>query len=222
MAEELLQRFDARFPRLGREEALRRSLSRQGRLVRLPVDQHICLEGSSCTHLAFLLEGTARIYKVGETGREITLYRIEPGECCILTLSCILTEKRFPAFAVAETELEAVVVPAATVRHWTDTLPGWRRYSWDLVADRLGNIISLVEEITFRRMDQRLEHHLARAELFPPGRRVSVTHQQIATELGTSREVVSRLLKDLEQKGKVELGRGWLKVNAPLLPGTPV
>ena len=216
MDDSQLQRFRYRYPRLAGEPVLLQELARQGRVVTLEAGQHICLEGNGCSHLAFPLEGVARIYKVGETGREITLYRIEPGECCILTLSCILTESPFPAFAVAEQPLTGVVVPAGVIRHWSDTLPGWRQYSWNLVASRLGDIISLVEEITFRRMDQRLERHLASRERFPPGQQVKVTHQQIATELGTSREVVSRLLKDLEQKGRVELGRGWLRVLGPL------
>ncbi len=218
MRDSLLQRFQACYPELAGEPMLLQDLDRQGRAVTLEPGQHICLEGNGCSHLAFPLEGVARIYKTGETGREITLYRIEPGECCILTLSCILTQAPFPAFAVAEQPLHGVVVPAAVIRRWNETLAGWRHYSWNLVASRLGDILSLVEEITFRRMDQRLEHHLANPERFPPGQQVKVTHQQIATELGTSREVVSRLLKDLEQKGRVELGRGWLRVLPPQRP----
>jgi len=215
VTENAATRFAARFPSLSKDEAVRLGLIHYGQAVKLSAATHICLEGSACAQLAFVLEGTARVYKVGETGREITLYRVEPGECCILTLSCILTDQPFPAFAVAETELEALVVPAAVVRQWSDRSSLWRHYSWQLVARRLGDVISLVEEITFRRMDERLERYLARAAAFPPGKRVKITHQQIATELGTSREVVSRLLKELEQQGQVRLGRGWLTVMPP-------
>ena len=206
------QGFPGAFPDLARHADLADEVTRHGRLMELPAGQHICLEGTTCEHLAFVLEGMARIYKVGETGREITLYRLERGECCILTLSCILSEKRFPAFAISETPMRVIVVPAKVIRRWMDQQPLWRRYAWDLIATRLGDIISLVEEITFRRMDERLEYHLARSELFPLGQPVKITHQQIATELGTSREVVSRLLKDLEQKQVVQQGRGWLKL----------
>lgn len=212
---QLSQRFSHAFPELGRSSDLISEIDRHGRSVELPPGQHICLEGTSCDHLAFVLSGTARIYKMGETGREITLYRLDRGECCILTLSCILSEKRFPAFAISETEMEAVILPAAVIQRWMEQLPVWRRHAWDLVASRLGDIISLVEEITFRRMDERLEFYLGRADRFPVGERVQVTHQQIATELGTSREVVSRLLKDLEQRQLVQLGRGWLQLLRP-------
>jgi CRP/FNR family transcriptional regulator len=212
---ELSRRFASTFPELGKNNDLINEIGRHGRGVALPPGQHICLEGTSCDQLAFILSGTARIYKTGETGREITLYRLDRGECCILTLSCILSDRRFPAFAISETEMEAAMVPAAVIQRWMEQLPVWRHHAWDLVASRLGDIISLVEEITFRRMDQRLELYLRRADRFPPGEQVQITHQQIATELGTSREVVSRLLKDLEQRQLVQLGRGWLRLLRP-------
>lgn len=210
--ETVLHSFLEAFPELAQHADLNREVIRHGHLVELSAGRHICLEGSTCEHLALVVEGMARIYKVGETGREITLYRLEKGECCILTLSCILSSKRFPAFAISETSMRVILVPANVIQRWMEQLPVWRRYAWDMIASRLGNIISLVEEITFRRMDERLEFYLARKELFPTGQPVKITHQQIATELGTSREVISRLLKDLEQKKVVQQGRGWLKL----------
>jgi len=215
MTDALQQRFERLYPALGGDETFIRSLLHNGRRVSLPAGEHICLEGSSCNHLAFVLSGTGRVYKLSESGREITLYRVESGECCILTLSCIISEKRFPAFAVSESDLEAIVVPAAVIQEWMDGMPSWRRYAWDLIAARLGDVISLVEEVTFRRMDERLGFYLNQADIFPLGQKTAITHQQIAAELGTSREVVSRLLKDLEQQGIVEPGRGWIKVLQP-------
>ncbi len=207
--------FRTLFPELGRDEQLVRAVLSTGSQVQLSAGEHICMEGSNCSHLAFVLSGTGRIYKLSETGREITLYRVEPGECCILTLSCIVSEKRFPAFAVSESELQAIIIPAASIQQWMDDSRSWRRYAWNLIAERLGEVISLVEEITFRRMDERLAFYLNQASLFPLRQQARITHQQIAAELGTSREVISRLLKDLEEQGIVELGRGWLKLLKP-------
>ncbi|WP_456404641.1 Crp/Fnr family transcriptional regulator [Thiolapillus sp.] len=209
---DLRQRFEQLFPELGKDRTFSQSVLATGQQVSLPAGQHICLEGSNCSHLAFVLSGTGRVYKLSESGREITLYRVEPGECCILTLSCIVSEKRFPAFAVSETELEAIVVPAATIQDWMDSTRSWRRYAWKLIAARLGDVISLVEEVTFRRMDERLSFYLGQKDKFPVQQKISVTHQQIAAELGTSREVISRLLKDLEQQQIVESGRGWIRL----------
>ncbi|WP_456414245.1 Crp/Fnr family transcriptional regulator [Thiolapillus sp.] len=207
----LQQEFARLFPDLGADEGFLQSLLGMGQQVALPAGQHICLEGSNCSHLAFVLAGTGRVYKLSESGREITLYRVEAGECCILTLSCIVSEKRFPAFAVSETELQAIVVPAAVIQEWMDNNRSWRRYAWNLIAARLGDVISLIEEVTFRRMDERLGFYLNQEKLFPLNQKTPITHQQIAAELGTSREVISRLLKDLEQQKIVDLGRGWVR-----------
>ena len=215
MTDSLQHRFERLYPALANDASFLRSLLDSGRQISLPAGQHICLEGSNCNHLAFVLSGTGRVYKLGESGREITLYRVDAGECCILTLSCIISEKRFPAFAVSESDLEAILVPASVIQDWMDSIRSWRRYAWNLIAARLGDVISLVEEVTFRRMDERLGFYLNQADKFPLGRKTAITHQQIAAELGTSREVISRLLKDLEQQGIVELGRGWIRVLKP-------
>lgn len=215
MTDSLQHRFERLYPALANDASFLRSLLDSGRQISLPAGQHICLEGSNCSHLAFVLSGTGRVYKLGESGREITLYRVDAGECCILTLSCIISEKRFPAFAVSESDLEAILVPASVIQDWMDSIRSWRRYAWNLIAARLGDVISLVEEVTFRRMDERLGFYLNQADKFPLGRKTAITHQQIAAELGTSREVISRLLKDLEQQGIVELGRGWIRVLKP-------
>ena len=204
----------ALFPGLAADAALLNELSTLGRPVSLPADHHICLEGDHCQQLALVLDGRARVYKTGETGREITLYRLEAGDTCILTLSCLLGRRPFPAWAITETPTTALVVPAGAVRRWMDERPAWRSFTWELVAGRLADIISLVEEITFRRMDERLEQLLDDPARFPPGHKVAITHREIATELGTSREVVSRLLKDLEHRGRVTTGRGWIQVAA--------
>ncbi|WP_456376550.1 Crp/Fnr family transcriptional regulator [Thiolapillus sp.] len=217
MMDTLQNRFGALFPDLGDDKPFLQLILSMGQQTSLPAGQHICLEGSNCSHLAFVLTGAARVYKLSESGREITLYRVEAGECCILTLSCIISNRRFPAFAVSESALEAIVVPATAVQEWMDNSRSWRHYAWDLIAARLGDVISLVEEVAFRRMDERLNFYLNQEKLFPLGQKTPITHQQIAAELGTSREVISRLLKDLEQQKIVDLGRGWIKrLKAPM------
>ena len=171
----------------------------------------VCREGDQCGALALLISGAARVFKLAESGREITLYRIEPGECCILTASCILSARRFPAHAVVERELDAVLVPAAQVRHWMAESATWRNFLWNLLAERLAEVIGLVEEVAFRRMDRRLAAHLANQ--VSADATLHATHQQIAAELGTSREVVSRILKDFEQRGWLQLARGSILLN---------
>lgn len=205
----IADRFAKIYPQLAADSALFAELCQFGDYVKLPPDQHICMEGSHCSSLALVLSGTARVYKLGESGKEITLYRVEAGESCVLTLSCIVTGKLFPAFAMSETNVEAIIIPTSKVRSWMEQQPSWRDYGWRLIANRLADVISLVEEITFKRMDDRLARYLEQQRQ-QHGERLSITHQQIAADLGTSREVISRLLKDLEQRGELSLGRGQI------------
>ena len=197
------------FPGLNRPELAGRLLASASRLS-LPAGHSICREGNSCTHLPLVLSGTARVYKLGESGRVITLYRIGPGESCILTASCILSGRHFPALAATETALEVLAVPAPLVLEWLASSADWRAYVFGLVAQRLAEVISVVEDVAFRRMDQRLADHLLFAA--DSGTTLAATHQQIADDLGSSREVVSRVLKDFEQRGLVTLGRGQLQI----------
>lgn len=205
----IASRFARIYPQLSADSSLFAELCQFGDYVKLPPNQNICMEGSHCSSLALVLSGTARVYKLGESGKEITLYRIEDGESCVLTLSCIASGKSFPAFAISETDVEAIIIPTNKVRSWMEQQPSWRNYAWNLIASRLADVISLVEEITFKRMDDRLAHYL-KQQRQQHGERLTITHQQIAADLGTSREVISRLLKDLQQRGELTLGRGQI------------
>jgi len=176
----------------------------------VPAGEYICWEGDACSHLALVLSGTVRVYKVGESGREITLYRIEPGESCILTASCILSQDHFPALALVEQPVEAVLIPALMLRRWVQRYDVWRDYIFGLLSARLAAVIATVEEVAFRRVDARLaELILTLAEAQPT---LTRTHQELASELGTAREVVSRILKDFEREQLITLGRGSLTI----------
>jgi CRP/FNR family transcriptional regulator len=176
----------------------------------LPAGQYICWEGDVCTQLAVVLSGTVRVYKIGESGREITLYRIEENDSCILTASCILSQIRFPALAIVEREVRAALIPAPILREWIKKYHVWRVYVFELMSKRLADVIATVEEIAFRRVDIRIAEFLAR--LAEEQEHIVITHQEIAYELGTAREVVSRILKDFERANIIALSRGAIIV----------
>lgn len=193
------------------DDKLKQLFYSQASLIKLKKGQPICHEGNHCSHLAIVLDGTARIYKLGENGKEITLYRIGQGESCILTASCILSDIPFPAFAICDTDVEAAVIPANVVQTWLSESAVWRDYIFSLVATRLSNIIHVVEDVVFRKMDRRIASYLynrATAE----SASITVTHQEIASELGTSREVVSRILKDFEHENLIKVTRGAIQL----------
>lgn len=128
-----------------------------------------------------------RVYQIGETGREVTLYRFRPGESCVLTANSILREQFYPAIATVEEDSEAVMIPADAFRDWVRDYDVWREFVFDLVAQRLASVMAIVDEVAFRRLDERVATFLLeRGHIENP---ISVTHQEIASELGSSREV---------------------------------
>lgn len=206
-----LAELETYFPFLQNADALvRQQAQAQAVRIELPADTHICWEGDSCQNLALLLRGTVRVYKIGETGREITLYRLERSESCVLTASCILSQRPFPALAITETPVQAILIPAPILRQWVAQFDGWRSYIFDLMAHRLAAVITTVEEVAFGRMDVRLARFLA--ETAPASTSLHLTHQEIASELGTAREVISRILKDFEKEGLIGLARGQINL----------
>jgi CRP/FNR family transcriptional regulator, anaerobic regulatory protein len=181
----------------------------------------ILREGQSCASVPFVMEGSIRVFKAAESGREITLYRIESGESCILSSGCgagVGNESGiavFPATVVAERETTAAFFPVETVRRLLAEGAAFRDYVLGQYSARMAGVIELVEEVAFRHLDERLRLWLSERAASSAARRVAVTHQEIADQLGSSREVVSRILKDWEQRGALELSRGGIV----LLPG---
>jgi CRP/FNR family transcriptional regulator, anaerobic regulatory protein len=176
----------------------------------IPAGRDVFLEGDRVDAIALLISGVVRVYKIGETGREITLYRFGNGQSCILTANAILSQKTFPAVATVEKDAEAVMIPADTFREWIRRYDLWRDFVFDLLSQRLASVMEIVEEVAFQRMDARMVSFLlTRAKIANP---VRITHQEIAAELGSSREVISRLLEDLAQRGLVRSSRGEIEL----------
>jgi CRP/FNR family transcriptional regulator len=178
--------------------------------ARIPSGRDVFVEGDRADAIALLISGVVRVYKIGETGREITLYRFGHGESCILTANAILSQQSFPAIATVEQEAEAVMIPAEAFRDWVRRYDLWREYVFDLFSQRLSLVMAVVDEVVFRRMDTRLAAFLLNQSKFQNPLRV--THQEIAAELGSSREVISRLIEDFGSEGIVNAGRGMIEI----------
>lgn len=206
-----IQRISLALPILQQASSqLVRDFQQAAFLTKIPRGRDVFLEGSQVEAIALLLSGVVRVYKIGETGREITLYRFGNGQSCILTANAILSQKTFPAIATVEQEAEAVMIPAETFRDWVVRYDLWREFVFDLLSQRLSTVMAIVDEIAFRRMDARVAALLlARAQAQNP---IRITHQEIASELGSSREVISRLLEDFSERGLIRSGRGEIEI----------
>jgi CRP/FNR family transcriptional regulator, anaerobic regulatory protein len=167
-------------------------------------------EAAACQAVGFILEGEVRIFKMGAAGREITLYEVMQGEACLLNASYIISGKSFPASAKALTDCRMLMLPTVVFKKLLEKYPFMREFVFKEVTERLMAVMSLIEEVVFGRMDERLMEYII--EKSEDNQLVS-THQKIADDLGSSREVISRLLKDLERKGDVILSRNLIRIN---------
>jgi CRP/FNR family transcriptional regulator len=179
------------------------------RKVTVAAGTMVCMPGDICSNLVIVESGNLRVYKPGKDGRSVTLYHIGPRESCILTAGCILNNKPFPAIAETLTDVSGVAVPAQQVMEWIHESETWRNYLFSLLAGRLENVIELVNAFAFQRLDQRLGAWLLQNT---PGDTLETTHQGIADELGSTREVISRVLKELEREGALTLARGKIMI----------
>ncbi len=192
------------------DESLARELKQAAFFARIPAGRDVFVEGDRVDGIALLLSGVVRVYTIGETGREITLYRFGLGQSCILTANAILSRQSFPAIATVEQDAEAVMIPSDAFRDWIRRYDLWREFVFDLLSQRLSTVMAVVDEVAFRRMDARLAAFLLnQAGVQNPMR---ITHQKIAAELGSSREVISRLLEDFAEEGLLRAGRGSIEV----------
>lgn len=194
----------------GADPALVREFMQKAYLARIPAGRDVFVEGDRADSIALLLSGVVRVYKIGGTGREITLYRFGFGGSCILTANAILSRQSFPAIATVEKEAEAAMVPAEVFLDWVHRYDLWRSFVFDLLSQRLSGVLDIVEEVVFRRMDARLASFLLdQSRVQNP---VRITHQEIAAELGSSREVISRILEDYTGQGFIGLKRGVIEI----------
>lgn len=175
-----------------------------------PAGKVLFRDGDVCQYYLLMLEGVARVQKVSEEGHEIVLYRIHPGQICELTTSCLLADADYSAEAVAETEVRVLLIPRVFFYEAVTGSPGFRKFVFSSIDQGMHELVHLIEEVAFGHVDRRLAHHLL--DLVGAQHSLCVTHYNLAAELGTAREVVSRQLKEFERHGWVRLHRGKVDI----------
>lgn len=203
-----------RFEDLGRlDEDSRAELLRAGRVVEMPAGRRILGPGQPPSSFMLLLEGSVRVHQVSESGREIVLYRVSEGESCALTTSCLIGGDDYVAEAVAETNIRAVAIPRQTFDDLIARSPVFRQFVLGSFSRRIMDLCRLVDEVAFQRLDIRLAGRLL--ELAGDKPSLTLTHQELAGELGTAREVVSRQLHEMQRRGWIVSGRGHIEIRDP-------
>lgn len=194
--------FFSALPRQARDRILQAA-----RHVAAPQGSAIFEDGSSCEAFPLILSGAMRVVKTGPHGRELLLYRVEPGEICLLTTSCMLGKSRFPARGIAESDLSIATFPRPLLDSLISEHEPFRAFIFGFYAARCTELLNLVEAVAFLKLDQRLA-----ALLLSKGSEIDATHQMLADELGSVREIVSRLLERFANRGMISLSRAHICV----------
>lgn len=167
-------------------------------------------EGQACGGLPLVLRGAVKVFRRSESGREIVLYRVGPGETCVLTSSCLLSGEAYSAQGEAEGALRLAMLPPALFQRMIAESPAAREFLFAMLSNRLSGLMERVERLAFHRLDRRLAEFLVeRADA--GARQLAMTHQAIADEIGSVREMVTRTLGQMAEQGLVELSRAGVR-----------
>jgi CRP/FNR family transcriptional regulator len=190
-------------------EAARARLLAAARWVKVPAGTLVFDDRQPCEGFPFVVDGSVRVLKAAPNGRELPLYRVAPGETCVISSSCLLGHEDYNARGVTEADTLLMLLPRAVFEELLAE-PAFRGFVFHLFAERIADLMQLIEEVAFHKLDQRLA-----SLLLGHGRVLHTTHQQLADELGSVREIVSRLLKGFAAQGLVKLAREQIEILDP-------
>lgn len=184
------------------------SLMASAKLVELPAGQQVFYPGAACEQYLLVLEGSVKAQIISEGGREMLLYRVCSGDSCVLTTSCLLSGDQYPAEGITETKVLAFAISSHAFYRCIERSAFFREFVFKKFSARLSDVIRLLEDVTFSAIDTRL----SKALLAEESNVITLTHQELATKLGSAREVISRHLKRFEAYGWVSLHRGTITI----------
>lgn len=185
----------------------------------VPAGAELMRPGDAITHIPVVVKGSLRILVQDADGHERFLYHIMPGESCAMSLTCCTTNRNSSVRAVVEEEAELLMIPARYADEWM-AHPEWRRFVSENQAQRFGELLETIEVVAFHRMDEQLWNYLVKRVHATGSTTIKGTHEDIAHELNSPREVVTRLLQQLQREGRVTLSRGSLEVHPATLPAS--
>lgn len=192
---------------------VRDRLLESARVMRIAKGKQVFGPDNVPDSLLFLYEGTIRVSQTSEGGREIVLYRVDAGESCVLTTACMLAEEAYNAEGFAETDIIAISLPKPVFDRLASEESEFRAFVFAAYSRRLLDLLRVVDDVAFGRIDVRLAERLL--ALAHGEDEIEVTHQQLASELGTAREVVSRVLHDFQRRGLISQSRGLITLADP-------
>lgn len=178
-----------------------------GKITNFPSESSIMHPGDEVMYIPFVLDGAIKIMRENDEGEELLLYYIESGDTCAMTLQCCVRNTKSQIKAIAIEDATLLMVPMEYMEKWLDKYPSWRSYILESYHSRMIELMETIDSITFKRLDERLSQYLTDQAKLHGSLEINYTHQQIAEDLHSSRVVISRLLKQMEAKGLIQLHR---------------
>ncbi|WP_291867881.1 Crp/Fnr family transcriptional regulator [Maribacter sp.] len=200
------------FPYLAENIELKEEIVQVSSLVQIEKGNVILKSGTYIKVIPFLVSGLVKVFKEDETGAEVLLYYIEPGESCVMSMTTLVKDEISKVKAVVEKDAEMVLIPAGKALDIARNYPKWNEFFYDLFNLKFDELLHMVEVLTFSNKDRLLLEYLQKESSLHNSKEIKNTHQQIAKELGSSREVISRLLKKLELEGHLFLKHGTIQL----------
>lgn len=211
MTESISQTIKIKFPIL-LEPALLEEMERYCTTRTLEAGSNFIEIGQQITGMPLLTEGTIKVVREDSDGNELLLYYLNGGETCATTLSCCMNDAKSEVRATVMEDITAIIVPISCMNSWLQKYSSWRNFIMLSYRNRFEELLKTVDNIAFMKMDERLENYLLQRSKEINSKILLGTHQEIADDLHTSREVVSRLLKQLEKIGRVKLSRNKIEI----------
>lgn len=193
------------------DPALKREILQQGRIRYFHQDHPITQPGDEILFIPIVLSGCIRILRQNDEGDEVFLYHLYPGQTCAMSLTCCQSGKRSMIKAIAEMESKLLMIPVKLSEDWF-RFPEWKAYISNNYQTRFAELLQVIDLIAFNNMDKQLLHYIKERAKALNVKVLDITHQEIAEELHTHREAISRLLRTMEQKGLVKLGRNSIQI----------
>jgi len=198
------------FPKI-QDTDLVQGIIAQGRLESIDEGDYMIDIGSPIRSIPMIVSGSVKVMREDADGRELLLYYLKAGETCAMSLTCCMEGRKSEIRAVAVEPVKMIVLPVAFMDEWM-RFRDWRSFVMNTYARRFEELLETVDSIAFQRMDERLENYLITKAKGADSMLLTVSHQEVAQDLNTSREVISRLLKQMERHGKLKLGRGKIEL----------
>lgn len=174
-------------------------------------------KGQYIKHTILVLKGTIKIYRNDDEGGEFFMYHLNPGQACAISMVCAAQQEASQISAIAVEDSTLLYVPLKMMEQWMAEYKSWYAFVINTYRNRFEELLTVIDQVAFRSMDERLEFYLKRQSKNASLRTINLSHQQIATDLNSTREVISRLLKKMEQRGLVKLNRNYIELEPKML-----